>query len=164
MAGGRIAPTGGGGKAKGYYLVRFRPEMNDPGVRLSTMASRSPSGEDARAGRRRHSRLRVCLPARLITLDGTLTATLLDVSFRGAKVVVATQPGLRVGASAVLTWAGFEMFCTVAWTRPDLLGLDFDTPLKPQVLIATRDLADATPRQDPGRLAAREWVSGQVMR
>lgn len=128
------------------------------------MASCSLPGEDARAGRRRHSRLRVCLPARLITLDGTLTATLLDVSFRGAKVVVSTQPALRVGASAVLNWAGFEAFCSIAWTRPDLVGLDFDAPLKPQVLIATRDLADATPRQDPGRMAASEWVNGRALR
>lgn len=127
------------------------------------MASNDSLSDDARAGRRRHSRLRVHLPARLITLHGTLSATLLDVSFRGAKIALG-QEDLRPGASAVLTWAGFEAFCTIAWARSGLCGLDFDTPLKPRELIATRDLADRTPRIDAGRTAARDWASGLVNR
>jgi hypothetical protein len=123
------------------------------------MATAASSSEDASAGRRRHSRLRVHLPARLITLEGTLHATLLDLSFRGGKVVLATDI-LRRGASAVLSWGSFEAFCTVAWTRGQSCGLDFETPLKPQVLIATRELADATPRVDSNRVAARSWVTG----
>ncbi len=121
------------------------------------MATSAAPSEDASAGRRRHSRLRVHLPARLITLDGTLPATLLDLSFRGGKVVLGTDI-LRRGASAVLSWGPFEAFCTVAWTRS--CGLDFDTPLQPQILIATRDLADATPKVDASRVAARSWVTG----
>jgi hypothetical protein len=60
----------------------------------------------------------------------------------------------------VLTWTNFEAFCSLAWIRDDLCGLDFDAPLKPNVLIATRDFADAAPRVDTRRDAAREWVSG----
>jgi hypothetical protein len=101
----------------------------------------------------------VHLPARLITLEGTLPATLLDLSFRGGKVVLATD-SLRRGASAVLSWGSFEAFCTVAWTRGHSCGLDFEVPLKPHVLIATRDLADATPRVDSSRVAAKAWVTG----
>ena len=123
------------------------------------MASTKSLTDDAHAGRRRHSRLRVCLPARLITLDGTLTVTLLDLSFRGAKVV-GNAPSLKRGASAVLTWGAFEAFCPLAWIDGDLCGPDFDAPLKPRVLIATRDLADASPRVDARRVAARDWVSG----
>ena len=123
---------------------------------------RTPAPDD-RAGRRRHSRLRLCLPARLITLDGTLPATLLDLSFRGAKVL-ASFAGLRPGSNAVLTWCEFEAFCKVAWLKDDLFGLDFDVPLRPKVLIATRDLADAAPRVDAGRLAARDWVAGLANR
>ncbi len=124
------------------------------------MASGTAPSEDASAGRRRHSRLRVHLPARLITLEGTLPATLLDLSFLGGKVVLGAAV-LRRGASAVLSWGSFEAFCTVAWTRGQSCGLDFDTPLKPQVLIATRDLADATPKVDASRVAAQSWVVGE---
>ena len=123
------------------------------------MASGTAPCEDASAGRRRHSRLRVHLPARLITLEGTLPVTLLDLSFRGGKVVLGMVV-LRRGASAVLSWGSFEAFCTVAWTRGQSCGLDFDTPLNPQVLIATRDLSDATPKVDASRVAARAWVTG----
>ncbi|MEO6717787.1 MAG: PilZ domain-containing protein [Novosphingobium sp.] len=115
--------------------------------------------EDASVGRRRHSRLRVHLAARLITLEGTLPATLTDLSFRGGKIVLRTAI-LRRGASAVLSWGSFEAFCTVAWTHGEICGLDFETPLKPQVLIATRDLADANPRVDTNRVAAKAWVTG----
>ena len=115
--------------------------------------------DDATAGRRRHSRLRVHLPARLITLDGTLHVTLLDLSFRGAKLVIGPST-LRRGDNGVLTWGSFEAFCAVAWTRSQSCGLDFDAPLKPDILIATRDLADATPRIDTSRVAARSWVTG----
>ena len=125
------------------------------------MASGTAQCNDASAGRRRHSRLRVHLPARLITLEGTLPMTLLDLSFRGAKVVLGSTI-LRRGASAVLTWGAFEAFCSVAWTRGESCGLDFDTPLKPQVLIATRDLADASPKVDSNRVAAQSWVTGQA--
>ena len=117
--------------------------------------------DDVSAGRRRHSRLRVHIPARLITLDGTLQATLLDLSFRGAKVVLGSA-ALRCGASAVLTWGSFEAFGTIVWTRDQSCGLDFETPLKPQILIATRDLADTTPRVDSNRVAAKGWVTGVI--
>ena len=117
--------------------------------------------DDASAGRRRHSRLRVNLPARLITLDGTLHATLLDLSFRGAKVVLAGELPKR-GADAVLTWGSFEAFCSVAWARGQACGLDFETPLEPRMLLSTRDLADATPVVDSNRVAAKAWVNGAV--
>lgn len=127
------------------------------------MASIQPLASDSQAGRRRHSRLRVCLPARLITLDGTLAATLLDLSFRGAKVALG-RCDLRCGDNAVLTWSTFEAFCTVAWVKDDACGLDFDVPLRPNLLIATRDLADATRKVDARRTAAEDWATGRVSR
>ena len=125
------------------------------------MDETSAASDEASAGRRRHSRLRVNLPVRLITLDGTLHATLLDLSFRGAKVVFACNAP-RPGADGVLNWGAFEAFCSVAWASGQACGLDFDTPLRPQMLIATRDLADATPVVDASRVAARAWVNGVV--
>ncbi len=122
-----------------------------------------PRAVNGPAGRRRHSRLRVQLPAQLITLDGTLAATLLNLSYSGAKLTI---PGAapRVGAWAVLKWAGFEAFCLVAWNDGDLFGLDFESPLKPNVLLATRDIADVTPPVDGSRTAARDWAIGYLNR
>ena len=101
----------------------------------------------------------------LVIDDDKLTLSSLKHSIEefGHKVALA-ENGLRPGANAVLTWGGFEAFCTIAWTRQDACGLDFDTPLRPNVLIATRDLADAAPRGDARRLAAQEWATGRINR
>lgn len=133
------------------------------GVGFEPMASRVSLPPDVSAGRRRHSRLRVHLSAKLITLDGTLSTTLLNLSYSGAKLLLGTN-AIRRGSSTVLTWGTFEAFCTVAWVAGGHCGLDFDEPLSPQVLIATRDLADTTPRVDASRVAARDWVVGRVTR
>ena len=127
------------------------------------MASRVSLPSDISAGRRRHSRLRVHLPAKLITLDGTLSATLLNLSFSGAKLLLGTKV-VPPGSSAVLNWGAFEAFCTVAWVAGGHCGLDFEEPLQPEVLIATRDLADISPRVDANRAAAQDWAVGRVSR
>ena len=127
------------------------------------MASRASLSPDIAAGRRRHSRLRVHLPAKLITLDGTVSATLLNLSYSGAKLLLGAK-AMRRGSSAVLNWGTFEAFCTVAWVAGGHCGLDFDEALGSQVLIATRDLADITPRVDANRAAAQEWAAGRVSR
>ena len=122
------------------------------------MTSQPARQDFSRAGRRRHSRLRVCLPAKLITLGGTYHATLLDLSFRGARVAMS---GSAVpGGDAVLNWGRFEAFCRVAWHEGDQCGLDFDEPLHGDVLIATRDLADAGAQADTTRETAKDFVSG----
>ncbi len=111
-------------------------------------------------GRRRHSRLRLQLPARLITLEGTLQATLVDLSFTGARVALDVKGPAR--GDAVLEWGGFEAFCSIAWTEGRMCGLDFEAPLPGRILIATRDLGDTTPPADTSRAAARAWAAGQT--
>lgn len=112
------------------------------------------------AGRRRHSRLRLNLAGRLITLDGTVPLTLLDLSRTGARIVLGQ--GLARGGDAVLTWDRFEAFCTIAWISGQQCGLDFDEPLHEDVLHKTRTIADADPHRNESRAAARAWASGQV--
>ena len=131
--------------------------MQAHGPAMSAQPSRPGQ---SRAGRRRHSRLRVCLPAKLVTLGGTLQATLLDLSFRGAKIEIGGL--VAPGGDAVLSWGRFEAFCRIAWCHGDRCGLDFDEPLKGDVLIATRDLADAAPATDAIRQTAQAFVSGSV--
>jgi hypothetical protein len=124
-----------------------------------------PDGEEPTTGRREHSRLRVRLPARLTTLDGTTRAVLTDLSFGGAKLEVKCD--VRPGQEAVLNWHTFEAFGTVSWVHDGMCGLHFDEYLDGKVLIATRDLDDAEhlPNdremlRDTMRGVARDWVSG----
>lgn len=94
-----------------------------------------------------------------MTLTDTYTVMLLDLSFYGARVAVDGY--LRRGSEAVLCWDTFEVFSNVAWCHGDHCGLEFDGPLAGKVLIATRDLYDATPRVDQTKMAARVFVNGR---
>lgn len=122
------------------------------------MDSRDPSEEKGQRGRRRHSRLRTRLPTRLMTLTDTYHVTMFDLSFSGARVAI--DGFVRPGGEAVLCWGGFEVFANVAWCSGGYCGLIFEEPLSGNVLIATRDMFDATPRIDQTRVAARAFVRG----
>ncbi len=122
------------------------------------MGTQVSSEESAKAGRRRHSRLRTRLPARLKTLTDTHQGLLFDLSFLGGRIAI--DGTLRPGAEAVLCWAHFEVFANIAWCEEGFCGLEFEEPLPGSVLIATRDLFDASPRIDQTRMAARAFVNG----
>jgi hypothetical protein len=117
----------------------------------------------AGTGKRVHARLRVRLPAKLITLDGEFRVVLCDLSTGGARV---GKPGLTLaGGQAILQWDRFEAFCSVAWSRSGLVGVRFEDPITKDWVIATRELdgvAHLPKDAELERLAAREWVLGQV--
>ena len=122
------------------------------------MCSENTPEEAGHCGRRRHSRLRARLPARLTTLTDTYQGMLFDLSFCGARIAIAGQ--VRPGSEAVLNWASFEAFATVAWCEDGYCGLEFEEPIPGNILIATRDLFDATAHIDQTRVAARRFVGG----
>jgi PilZ domain len=124
------------------------------------MGSYSPLKQECHAGRRRHSRLRVALPARLVTLDGTFHGTLIDLSFKGGKIVIDRD--LRVGGQAELSWGQFGVFCTIRWSGNGMCGLKFEEPLPPHILIETRDLTDASRNHDTRRETVRQFVAGAI--
>jgi hypothetical protein len=114
-------------------------------------------------GRRRESRLRAKLQARLIGRDGTTRVMLADLSRRGARVD-APALAIRPGQDAVLEWDRFEAFGTVVWNDGAQIGLNFEEPLPSQILIVSRALEDA--RMLPAetqvlRDAARLFVQGR---
>ena len=113
-------------------------------------------------GRRKRSRLRARLAAKLVTLDGSRNTVLLDLSLTGARIKAA--PNLCPGREGVLSWSCHEAFGTIVWVAHGLCGMEFDEPLDPAVLLATRDL-DATSRlpsdRDLERNLLREWVDGE---
>ena len=99
------------------------------------------------------------IPARLVTLNGTLPATLVNLSFTGAKLALSGFP--PPGGDAVLTWMTFEAFCRIAWSDDRHCGLDFEEPLAPNILLATRDIYDVTHAIGADRIMARDWVTGR---
>ncbi len=124
------------------------------------MATQPANPQEVTTGRRRHSRLRLQLPARLITLGKSYHVTLIDLSLTGAKVALDVS-GPRHG-DAVLEWGGFDAFCSIAWSAGRFSGLDFEEPLPARLLIATRDLGDTTEPVDADRAAARAWAAGVI--
>lgn len=110
------------------------------------------------APRRSHSRLRLGIPARLLSLDGQQAVTLVDLSQSGAQLRLLV-PGRISGG--LLGWLGFEAFGDTAWQIGDRLALSFDAPIELPWVVATRQRAPV--ELEPGRAlrhAAREFVSG----
>lgn len=110
--------------------------------------------------RRVHSRLRLGIPARLLTLEGQQWVTLVDLSQSGARIVLGTSGKVSGG---LLRWLGFEAFGDPAWQAGEELALHFDEPIELDWLIETRQRASVELNRDiRTRDAAREWVSGRA--
>lgn len=114
-------------------------------------------------GKRANARLRVRLPAKLITLHGEYRLALIDLSASGARV---GQPGLDcLPGNAILQWTGHEVFGRIVWVRDGLAGVRFDEPIPDEWVLATRRIAEASPMPGDSELhrhAARDWVSGRI--
>jgi hypothetical protein len=115
-------------------------------------------------GRRSCSRLRLRrgVPATLMTLDGQVSASLLDLSLTGAQVRAAVA--FRMGQQMIVRWLGFETFGTVVWTRGTEAGIEFDEPLPPATVLHTRREVDRGQVQTPEQLSrqrARDWFDRQ---
>lgn len=111
-------------------------------------------------GRRRDSRLRLRrgVPATLLTLDGQVTASLLDLSFSGAHV--RANFAFRTGQQMMLWWLDFETFGTVVWARGTEAGIEFDEPLPTATILRTReevDLGKVKSAEELARERARDW-------
>ncbi len=116
---------------------------------------------ETHAPRRAYARLRLGVPARLLTLDGEQWVTLIDLSQSGARVVLEASGRISGG---LLRWLGYEAFGDPAWQVGDELALHFDEPIEPTWLIETRRRAPVEldwNRQT--RNAAREFVTGRAV-
>lgn len=75
-------------------------------------------------GRRRSERLAVCLPAKLILLDGEFDCALEDVSQTGARII--TDAPLHMGRRGILSCSPLEAVSAVVWTKGQYAGLEFE--------------------------------------
>lgn len=115
-------------------------------------------------GRRNAPRLRLSIPARLISLDGTHRCILVNLSRTGAQVGLE-QP-LRKGDGAILQVAGIDHFAIVM--RSDrgcfggVNGLEFEEPLSDDDVLATRSFAESFEKNERVNLLreVEAWVTG----
>lgn len=117
----------------------------------------------AQTGRRRDSRLRIRqgVPAQVMTLDGQLGGSLLDLSQSGAHVRMKAP--LRCGQDVMLWWLGFEAFGRVVWVSENEAGLEFYDQVPTPVLLQTRHQVDSGKARSTSEVAydaARAWYQG----
>lgn len=129
--------------------------------------SASPPGSEPSdtVGRRAAPRLRLAIPARFISTDGTHDCVLMDLSSTGARIALAKP--LREGAAGYLKIAALELFGEAVWCEHGhgggVNGLVFDESLAHQQVLAVRHHAETYAERE--RLALRDqvrrWVTGE---
>ena len=121
----------------------------------------SQSPDQSPEQRRAHARLQVGIAAHFETLEGVLPVRLVDLSQRGAHVVLRRHVEISRG---VLSWLDFEAFGFVAWKDGDHVGLEFDELVPLEQLVETRNRAPSVVREESlsAEAAAREWVAGSL--
>lgn len=117
-------------------------------------------------GRRNAPRLRLSLPARLISLHDTHRCILIDLSCTGAQVGMA-EP-LKIEETAILEIAGQEIFCEVVRVaigeNGGANGLLFDPPLEHADVLDMRRYGETYLDQELRgfRSEVRAWVEGPL--
>ena len=133
-----------------------------PGYREETPCY--PGGP--KVGRRAAPRLRLWLPGRLITLYDSRHCVLMNVSRTGA--MIGLDRPLETGESAVLQFAGREIFCEILRCRigsaGGINGLEFEPELTDEDVLALRRVSESF-REDEQRALrteVRAWVLGTI--
>jgi hypothetical protein len=132
---------------------------------LEPAFSSSPDSASA-CGRRAAARLRLSIPARMLTIHGIHDCILLDLSRTGARIAL-TMP-LQVGADGFLKVGPVEAFGQTV--RRDggcgggINGIKFDEPLAQTDVLAVRHHAETfrVRERDSLRDQVRRWVTGEM--
>lgn len=93
-------------------------------------------------GRRASARVRLCIPAQVLLLQGLENCLLDDLSQAGARVTIAARPP-GIGAGVVLTAKGLDAFGTVIWAHGARFGLAFEELLPLSDVVNARHFAHA---------------------
>lgn len=113
-------------------------------------------------GRRTASRVRLCIPATVLLLNGLENCLLDDLSQSGARVTIASKPP-SVGAGVVLRTNELEAFGTVVWSQGARFGFEFEEPLQLHEVVNVRHYADTYAEQMAAQVRrnARNFVQGR---
>lgn len=111
-------------------------------------------------GRRSLARLRLGVPARLITLYGVQDVLLDDLSLSGAQIRLSDGEQF---SSGVLEWLDFDELVDVVWHDGSTYGVKFEKHLPKGCILATRDAAPALLDDEArARSVARQWTEGTL--
>ncbi len=118
----------------------------------------------ANVGRRRAARLRVSVPAKLITVTGTQRCLLIDVSRTGAQIALSRP--LSIGDAGFLQVGGLELFGSTIREGAGANGLDFDVEMSDEDVLVIRRYAETYQMDERKALMAeaRKWVTGGAVR
>ncbi|KPP88589.1 PilZ domain-containing protein [Erythrobacter sp. HL-111] len=113
-------------------------------------------------GRRAAPRLRVSLPAQLISIEGNQPCVLMNLSRTGAQV--ALIDAVRRGEGAVLRCASLEVFGEVIRSEFGLNALRFEEALSDDQVLAIRHYYETFEDRERRALidTARKWVTGDT--
>ncbi|EAQ27716.1 hypothetical protein NAP1_08987 [Erythrobacter sp. NAP1] len=115
-------------------------------------------------GRRGAPRLRLAIPAKLVSRYDTRRCILVDLSLTGAKV--SLQDPLAKGEDALLQVGTLEPFGEVVRCQKGVhggtVGLSFDPPLREADVLGVRAFAERYEEDEVRALRAevRRWVTG----
>ena len=84
--------------------------------------------------RRQAPRLRIGMPARLITLERHLTVVIEELSEGGARIALPQPHAFTV---CVLKWLDFHAFAEIRWVRDRSVGLQFPGPISAETIAQT---------------------------
>lgn len=117
-------------------------------------------------GRRAAARLRLALPARLVSLYGTHRCILIDLSTTGAQL--GMEMPLATSENAILEIAGKELFCDIVRVsrgpHGGTNGVKFDPELEDQDVLDVRRFSETykTNELRAIRSEVRAWVNGSA--
>lgn len=111
-------------------------------------------------GRRAAPRLRLSIPARLITVSETRRCVLIDVSRSGAQISLARP--MAQGDAGFLLFAGLEVFGCAVRASEGYNGIEFDHEMNDGDVLAIRRYAENHDAHERRALMeeARVWVTG----
>ncbi len=116
-------------------------------------------------GRRSAARLRLSIPARIVTIYETQNCILLDLSQTGARIGLAGP--IAVGAGGLLMVGQLEIFGEVVRRKygsgGGVNGIAFEVPLSHQDVLAVRHHAETFQKVEREGLRdqVRRWVTGE---
>ncbi|MEM8724548.1 MAG: PilZ domain-containing protein [Pseudomonadota bacterium] len=111
-------------------------------------------------GRRAAARLRLSMPAKLVTIYETRPCIILNLSQTGARL--GLENPLALGDAAFLQCGGIDHFANIVRSQKGTNALEFEVPLAHDQVLAIRKMAenfDDLERRDFRRIA-RDWITG----
>lgn len=113
-------------------------------------------------GRRSAARLRISLPARLISIEETHRAILLNISRSGAQIAIINA--LREGEGGMLECGSLKAFGVVTRSEFSINALHFEEPISQEAVLEMRRYYETFEERERRKLieTARRWVNGST--